>query len=480
MDIVNTTGLGQLQEQRQQLSARTLQSLELLHLPLPELEARLTRELETNPVLEETPPDDSPPPETAPDGERDDGDESRLEERGAEADEWSDSLPLPGGANAGASDGRDYLADSPAPPEPLESQLLRELATSNTDERRREVALAVIGSLDENGYLTTPVADVAMMCDADLPEVEGALKLVQSFDPPGIGARNLSEALKLQLERSGRLTPKLKALVEEHLDDIAKNKLPQTAKALGVTLEELQGMLDELKTLSPAPAAAFRAAPEHFVEPELEIRRTRDGNYSVKLLRERRREVVISERYLKMLEDPTLDPATKNYVREHVQRAKELLAALDRRKSTLEKLGEVIVATQRDFLDRGVKALHPLTMKRAGELMNVDESTVSRAAADKLVITPQGVFPCRFFFGSGFSPAAAGDGGDAGISNRAVMERIREIVAAEDPSRPESDDAIAAKLKAEGTNIARRTVAKYRDLMKIPSSSLRRRWSDKT
>jgi len=163
-----------------------------------------------------------------------------------------------------------------------------------------------------------------------------------------------------------------------------------------------------------------------------------------------------------------------------VQRAKELLAALDRRKSTLEKLGEVIVETQRDFLDRGVKALHPLTMKRAGELMGVDESTVSRAAADKLVITPQGVFPCRFFFGSGFSPASAGDGGDAGVSNRAVMERIREIVADEDPSHPESDDAIAAKLKSEGMNIARRTVAKYRDQMKIPSSSLRRRWPDKT
>ena len=197
----------------------------------------------------------------------------------------------------------------------------------------------------------------------------------------------------------------------------------------------------------------------------------------MKLLRERRREVVISEKYLKMLDDPTLDSETRSYVRERVQRARELLAALDRRKSTLEKLGEVIVATQRDFLDRGVKALHPLTMKRAGELMDVDESTVSRAAADKLVITPQGVFPCRFFFSSGFSPAAAGGDG-SGVSNRAVMERIREIVAAEDPAHPVSDDAIAAQLKSEGTAIARRTVAKYREQLKIPGSSLRRRWSE--
>ena len=479
MDIVNTTSLGQQQEQRQLLSARTLQSLELLHLPLPELEARLTREIETNPVLEEKLPEETPLAPQSSD-ERDDNDESRLDERNAEADEWSDTLPLPGSGGA-AEDGRDFLANSPAPPEPLESLLMRELATSRSDERTREVALAVIESLDENGYLTTPLADVAMACDADLDEVEKALKLVQSFDPPGIGARNLPEALKLQLERSGKLTLALEKLIDEHLDDVARNKLPQVAKALGVTMEKLRELLDELRKLDPVPAAAFRSAPESFIEPELEIRRGRDGEYAVKLLRERRREIVISERYLKMLEDPTVDAETKSYVRERVQRARELLAALDRRKSTLEKLGEVLISTQRDFLDRGVKALHPLTMKHAGELMGVDESTVSRAAADKLVITPQGVFPCRFFFSSGFSPAAAGSGGsaDAGVSSRAVMERIREIVDAEDPAHPESDDAIAAILKKEGTPVARRTVAKYRDQLKIPSSSLRRRWSDK-
>lgn len=477
MEIANTTSLGQQQEQRQQLSARTLQSLELLHLPLPELEARLTRELEINPVLEETVPAE-PLSEPSPADDRDDGDESRLDERSAEADEWRDSLPLPGSGDGGA-DEHDYLANSPAPPESLDSLLLRELATAAVDERTREVARAVIESLDENGFLTTPPADVAMMCNAELAEVEAAVKLVQSFDPPGIGARDLPEALKLQLARSGKLTELLAKLVDDHLPDIAKNKLPQVAKALGITMEELQKQLDELKKLNPAPASAFRAAPEGFIEPELEIRRSPDGNYTVKLLRERRREVVISERYLKMLDDPALDPETKAYVRERVQRARELLAALDRRKTTLEKLGEVIVATQRDFLERGVKALHPLTMKHAGELMNVDESTVSRAAADKLVVTPQGVFPCRFFFSSGFSPAAAGGDADAGVSNRAVMERIREIVAAEDPAHPVSDDAIAAQLKAEGTNIARRTVAKYRDLLKIPASNLRRRWSGK-
>ena len=477
MDIANTTALGQHQEQRQQLSAKTLQSLELLHLPLPELEARLTRELQTNPVLEETIPDEPPPaPEESP---RDDDDESRLDERGAEADEWSDELPIPGAA-AGGFDGAvgDTLANSPAPPPALEEMLFRELATSGAPERLREIARAIIASLDDNGFLTTPLADIAMGCDAELPEVEAALKLVQSFDPPGIGARDLPETLKLQLERRGRITPLMEKLLTEHLDDIARNKLPQAARALGITVEELCRLVEELRKLNPAPAAGFRAGPDHYVEPELEIRRNRDGSYAVRLLRERRRDVVISERYLTMLEDPSLDPETRAYVREHVQRAKELLASLDRRKSTLERLGEVIVSTQKDFLDHGVKALHPLTMKRAGELMGVDESVVSRAAADKLVVTPQGVFPCRFFFSSGFAPAAAGGDGDSGVSSRAVMERLRELVAEEDPARPYSDSKLAELLDAEGTRIARRTVAKYREALKIPAASLRRRnWS---
>ena len=475
MDIVNTTGLAQHQEQRQQLSARALQSLELLHLPLPELEAHLTQELQSNPVLEELAPDEALP-ESSSDAP-DDNDEANLDERGAEADEWNDELPLPPGIPGTAGEpASEYMANSPAPPPALEDILLRELATSNASEREREVGRAVIDALDDNGYLSTPLADVAMSCDAELGEVEAALKLVQSFDPPGIGARNLGESLKLQLLRKGEMTPVMEKLIDGHLDDVAQNRIPQVARALGITIGELGDLLAELKKLDPAPAARFRADGADAVEPELEIRRERDGSFSVHLLRERRREVVISERYLKMLEDPSLDPETRAYVRDRVARARELLAALDRRKSTLEKLGDVIVATQRDFLEHGVKALHPLTMKHAGELMHVDESVVSRAAADKLVATPQGVFPCRYFFTSGFSPAAAGNGNaDGGVSSRAVMERIRELIADEDPARPLSDGKLAALLNEEGTPVARRTVAKYREALKIPAAALRRR-----
>ena len=473
MEIANITSQEQRQEQRQQLSAKTLQSLELLHLPLQELETRLTRELEANPVLEETPPVDEAPPETPPEASETE-DESRLDERNAEADEWNDELPLPDAASAlSPGDGEyDRLGNSPAPPPPLAEQLEWELAAGDYRPRDRELARAVVSALDPDGYLATPLADLAMGSDADMDEMERALAIVQSFDPPGVGARDLAESLKLQLERRGALTPLLADILKNHLPDIERNKLPQVAKACGVSLDAVREALEILKTLNPTPAGALNRGDSGFIEPELEIYRDRSGEYKVRLLRERRRDVVISERYLKMLEDRTLDSATKSYLKEHIQRARELLQALDRRKSTLEKLGEVIVRTQRDFLDRGVKALHPLTMKQAGELMELDESVVSRAAADKLVVTPQGVFPCRFFFSSGF-----GNGGaeGEGQSSHAVTERIKEIVAGEDPARPLSDDAIAAILKDEGVAIARRTVAKYREAAHIPSSSLRRR-----
>ena len=311
-----------------------------------------------------------------------------------------------------------------------------------------------------------------MGCDADLTEMEHALAIVQSFDPPGIGARSLAESLRLQLERKGALTPLLEKILNDHLIDIERNKLPQIAKSCGVSIDTVHEALAVLKSLNPTPAGALNRGDTVFIKPELEIFRDDSGEYQVRLLHERRREVVISTRYLKMLEDPDLDSATRSYIKERIQRAQELLQALERRKSTLEKLGEVIVRTQKDFLNRGVKALHPLTMKQAGEMMELDESVVSRAAADKLVITPRGTFPCRFFFSSGFGGGGA-DGG--GQSSHAVVERIKEIVDDEDPRHPLSDDAIAAILKKEGVDIARRTVAKYREAARIPSSSLRRK-----
>ncbi len=457
--------------QEQQLSARQLQSLELLHLPALELEERLIQELAQNPLLEAEIDDFAPPPE-APETAPEPDDEASLAEKAAESDEWADELPLPGGsaqAFGATEEERDFLLNSLAAPPSLQEQLSAELATTDAPPRLRQLAEEVIAAIDDSGYLRSTAADLAMSAAAESEEVEEAIRLVQSFDPPGVGCRDLAECLRLQLERAGRLSPLLENLLGEHLEEIARNRLPQLARTLSVSLDELNAALGELKRLNPFPGSAL--APEHadFVVPEVAIRRTLEG-YEAVPRRERQVRLYLAERYLKLLETPDLPPEDRAYLKEKLQQARELIRALEQRESTILRIAQVIIETQRDFLDAGVEALKPLTMKQAGERLELHETTISRAVANKFVETPQGVFPFKFFFTTGFT----NEDGEA-LSNRAVMERLRELVRQENPARPLSDEQLAVTLKAEGLAIARRTVAKYRESMNIPSSNLRKR-----
>ncbi len=293
---------------------------------------------------------------------------------------------------------------------------------------------------------------------------------MQSFDPPGVGCRDLAECLKLQLERTGELTPLYREILDHHLEEIARNHLPQLARTLRISLEELNRCLARLRRLNPYPGSAL--APEHadFVMPEVSIVRGADGEYEVAPRRNGMPRLFLAERYLKLLETPDLPAADKAYLRDKLQQARELMRALDLRQSTIVRIAGVIVATQRDFLDNGVAALKPLTMKQAGEMLELHETTVSRAVANKYVETPQGIFPFKFFFTAGFT----GEDGTS-VSNRAVMEKIKELIDKENPAKPLSDEQLAQMLKAGGLAVARRTVAKYREGMNIPSSSLRRK-----
>ena len=493
------------QRQQQQLSLRQRQALELLHLPAQELEERLTRELEANPLLEELPIAAEAVSVSETSGSSaDSGDESEVDETMIEQYSWGDELPSSRGDGASqeaeendfdgvsALDGDsgwesdfpmrdeergdrdlDRAAISAAPGQSLTEELHGELATRRVSPRLAELAGGIIDSLDDKGYLRTPTADLAMVYDADPDEIDEALKLVQSFDPPGIGARDLGECLLLQLRRADKLTPLLEQVISSGLDDIADNRLPALAKRLGVTVPELNTAISELRKLDPRPGERAGSGPAAEVIPEIEIYR-KDGEYLVRPLREYRRRIGINRRYQRMLEGGagTLSAEDRAYLREKLRAAQELQRALDERGTTLERLGRVIASAQRDFLDRGISALKPLTMKQAGEMLGLHETTVSRAAADKYVKTPQGVFPFRFFFSSGYD--SAGGSGEA-VSNRAVMERIRKLIEAEDPAHPLSDGRIAELLNEEKIPIARRTVAKYRESMKLPPTSLRRR-----
>jgi len=455
--------------QEQQLSARQLQSLELLNLPLLELEERLLQVMAANPLLEAEDPDDLPVPEEAPPAEAED--EANYEAEAAEADEWSDDLPLPPGTNGGEEEAerREYLFNSLSDAPTLQEQLLQELALSEASPQVRAVASELIGSIDDSGYLRSTVADLAMSTGAPVEIVEQALKLVQAFDPPGVGCRDLAECLKLQLERRDALTPVLEEILDRHLEEIARNRLPQLARTLRISLDELNACLAQLRKLSPYPGSALAPGHSEFVAPEVEIITVGD-HYEAHSCKGSAPRLFLAERYLKMLETPDLSSEDRSYLREKLQQARELMRALDLRQTTIVRIAQVIADTQRDFLEQGVEALKPLTMRQVGDELELHETTVSRAVANKFVRTPQGIFPLKFFFSAGFT---SDDGSE--LSNRAVMEKIRELVQAEDPSKPLSDEQLAQMLKAEGLAVARRTVAKYREAVGIPSSNLRRR-----
>ena len=464
--------------QEQQIGARQLQSLGILELPSLELEARMRAEMASNPVFEELPPDDSaeaPPVEAPPAENEDSGDDDReLTAAAQENDDWREEIPLPE-TPADSGDPRfDRLANTAAPASgsELREELAAELASLDLPTEIRELARRIIDVLDDRGYLRTPLAEIAMAADASLAEAEAALRAVQSLEPAGIAARDIPECYILQLERRGELTDFMRRLLTEGWGDFIGNRLPQLAKRLGVSLPAIAAAYRRLKGLTRVPVR-FADDPEKAVSPELEFRRGDDGSYSVRLLREYMPRVVISERYLKMIDDPATDPETREYLREKIRRARELLQALEDRGSTLLRLGEFIARRQRDFFEYGIKALRPLTMKEAAAELGCHETTVSRAAKEKYAATPRGVKPLNFFFPGG-GTAAPGNG-EAALSPRAVTERIRELIAAEDPRHPLSDDAVAEKLRSEGIDIARRTVAKYREAAGILKTSLRRR-----
>ncbi|MBQ9804396.1 MAG: RNA polymerase factor sigma-54 [Lentisphaeria bacterium] len=462
---LNHTQTGMLTQQ-QHLSHSQHQALELLSLPLTALESRLLQEFAVNPVLEELPPENLPerPEETA--GEN--TDENDYETNAVCAEEWSDDLPLPPAEKA-APDVLDYLGNSPAPPPSLKTRLLTELSFADCPPELYAPAVEIISSLNDDGFLNTNLADIAMTLDVEISAVNDALVLVQMIAPPGVAARDVAESLKLQLMRSGKMTPDLERLLSEGVEDLEKNRLPALCTKLGVTPEELEKMLRTLRTLNPVPGREKNNTAA-VITPDLTITRTEDGNYTAAVRWGNYVRIGISKMYSDMLQKPALSAEDRHYLLEKIQRGKELIEALALREKTLKRIGDVIIAEQRDFLDRGVKALRSMTMKQVAATLELSESTISRAVAEKFADTPQGIFPLRFFFSGGYGSE---DGKD--VSSQAVKELIRNAISAEDPHHPLSDDALSVMLKDQGINVARRTVAKYRESLNIPSSSLRKK-----
>jgi len=333
----------------------------------------------------------------------------------------------------------------------------------------REAAELIIGNLDENGYLTAPLEELAAEGENSLAELEEALRVVQSLDPAGVGARDVRECLLLQLESRNARGGVAWQMVENHLKLVENRHHKELAKLLGRPLEHIQIADRVIRSLNPRPGLRYSAPGARQVEPDVYI--TKEGDdYIIELNDEDLPQLRLNRAYRRML-DRTQEPnkEVRNYVKERYASAIQLIKNIEQRKQTILKVCQSIVRRQREFLDKGLDHLKPMMIKEVAEEIGVHPSTVSRAVANKYAHTPQGVFELRYFF----SEAVQGPSGGA-TPLLLLKRRVKKMIEEEDPAHPLTDEQIAARLEQEGIHVTRRTVAKYREDMRIPSTHHRR------
>jgi len=352
----------------------------------------------------------------------------------------------------------------------LVDHLAEQLALAVADPARRMIGRHLIDLVDEAGYLTESLAEAAEKLGAPLAEVESVLAILQGFDPPGVCARNLTECLAIQLKEQDRFDPAMQTLVE-HLDLLAKRDLAALRKVCDVSEDDLSDMIAEIRQLNPKPGLAFGSTLVQPIVPDVFVRQGPDGSSIVELNSDTLPKVLLNQSYYAEVADTARNDKDKTYLADCLQTATWLVRALDQRAKTILKVATEIVRQQDAFFAHGVQHLRPLNLKTVADAIGMHESTVSRVTANKYMATSRGIFELKFFFTSSI---AAADGGEA-HSAEAVRHRIRQLIDGETADGVLSDDTIVDKLRAAGIDIARRTVAKYREAMKIPSSVQRRR-----
>jgi RNA polymerase sigma-54 factor len=332
------------------------------------------------------------------------------------------------------------------------------------------IARELADAVDESGYMRGDVAEIAGRLGAGAALVEEVLAVCQRFDPPGLFARDLAECLAIQLRRLDRFDPAMQALVG-HLDLLARRDFAALRRLCGVDEGDLVDMLGEIRALDPKPGAGFASGVAETIVPDVVVRPAPDGTWTVELNPETLPRVLVDQAYFAHVSSRAMSPAERDFLSDCMQSANWLTRSLDQRARTILKVTSEIVRQQDGFLVHGITHLRPLNLKTVADAIQMHESTVSRVTANKYVQTPRGVFELRYFFTAAIASA---EGGDA-HSAQAVRHRIRQMIEEETAATVLSDDAIVDILREGGVDIARRTVAKYREGMKIPSSVQRRR-----
>jgi RNA polymerase sigma-54 factor len=465
------------------LTPQLAQAIKLLQLSNLELEAYIAEEIAKNPLLEGSSDDegDAPAGELGDDVDRDDA----LDDPGADdliKGTADDDRPLDMDWNAEALeiDSHADVVTSGAGEEAFDFDRLQYSAASLSEHLLDQLhgASGAVGQLarviaemvEETGYLTVPLDEIAQATGEPVALVEQALALVQDLDPPGVAARSLAECLALQAKAVDRYDPAMARLID-NLELLSRGRTADLKRICGVDDEDLADMIRELRAYDPKPGCRFSSAAAADVTPDVFVRRTRAG-HSVELNQATLPRLLVNRRYYQELKSGPQDKASRAWLSECLQTANWLVKALDQRARTIVKVVSEIVKRQQGFFDRGVSAMKPMTLREVAEAIGMHESTVSRVTSNKYVLCERGLYELKYFFGSGVASSAEG-GGEGGAAAEAVKAGIRALIDEEDEIL--SDDAIAGLLKNKGFGVARRTVVKYREAMGIGSSIQRRR-----
>ena len=383
---------------------------------------------------------------------------------GGEPQPWAERNRVPGAAN------RIKVEQGAWRPRTLREHVLEQIGTDFADPEDRVIAQHLLDLLDEAGYLTGSVDPIAQRLGGDLARIEKVLARVQQFDPAGIFARDLAECLALQLRERNRLDPAMQALLQ-NLPLLAARNIAALMRLCQVDAEDIVEMIAEIRSLDPRPGLVFDPPLAPPVIPDILMRALAEGGWVVELNNETLPRVLVNNRYLAAVSRATLSSAEKDYLNERLQAANWLVRSLHQRATTILRVAAEIVRQQEAFFRRGVRSLRPLVLRDIADAIGMHESTVSRVTSNKYIATPRGLYELKYFFTSAIPASAGGDAHSA----EAVRDRIRGLIQSEPPAGTLSDERIVELLRREGVDIARRTVAKYREAMRIPSSVLRRR-----
>lgn len=493
-------GMDMRLSQQMTLAPRMIQSMEILQMPLAALQERIERELEDNPVLElkngKAAADDEATAfnADAPLVHDDTGDVefSRLEELNKD---WNDHFneehrPSRGHADLIGENRLEAMQNQAEAPITLHEHLKQQLAYLDLPPEELTLTEFVISCLDDDGYIRTrddgakhvrPIEpdELAQNYEAmsgeavTLEDVQDAIFNIQNLEPAGVGARDIRECLLMQISPECRYPNLLRLLIQNHLEDVAHNRIPAIQKRTSADAETIREAIEELKHLDPRPGARFSPSSTHYVVPDVIVERQEDGTYDIRLTDDWEPRIRIPKRYYEMAKNKSNDAKTREFLKSKLTSAEWLLDAIQQRRRTLINVTREIIEHQKDFLEKGPDHIHPLKMEQIAEKVGVHITTVSRAVDDKWAQTPRGLFPLRRFFGGGTRNAQTGEE----VAWEKIRQTLQDFISSEDKTRPLSDEEIVDKFQDRGITVARRTVTKYREALNIPSSRQRRQWA---